>query len=309
MDVEVSRRTAAGFLSTAATGAALGGGLIRSARSDARATTQASLPRDIAQWTQDDKVMALAKQQGRTDEGRVIWRFQGIIHGFKAPTSPIPLVRYSGCEQQWWEPRGDGSFVRYSSLLTYFRDLESGEIIRSFTNPMTGVTGEIKENWSRQPEGQEVSKRGIVNPLLDQAFPEFYAQSSVDDFRIRLIDGTVSFWESVRTPTELARGPYSQDKSFYATFDDISNPDITSARTRGGAYILMPSFANIGMTDPSQGQVLWHVEFYKVDSLDDVESDYLEAAYATYGDAFEVNPKFDEAPSKLGARLKKMGYI
>ena len=63
------------------------------------------------------------------------------------------------------------------------------------------------------------------------------------------------------------------------------------------------------MLSPSQGQVLWHVEFYKVDSLDDVESDYLDAAYADYGDEFEVNPKFDEAPSKLGVRLKEMGYL
>jgi hypothetical protein len=301
MDFAISRRTAAGLL----TGAATGGGLIQSVS----AKTHHSIPNDIAQWTQDNKVTALVKQQGRTDEGRVIWRFQGIIYGFKAPASPSPLVRFSGCEQQWWEPRGDGSFVRYSSLLTYFRDIDSGKIIRSFTNPDTGVTTDIKENWSRQPEGQEVSKRGIVNPLLDKAFPDFYAKSSVDDFRIRLIDGTVSFWETVRTPKELALRPYSQDKSFYASFEEIANPTITSARTRGGAYILMPSFANIGMNDPSQGQALWHVEFYKVGSLDDVESDYLEAAYADYGDDFEANPKFDKAPSKLGARLKKMGYL
>lgn len=305
MDSAISRRAAAGLFTAAATGATTGGGFAQSARAE----TRHSVPEDIAQWTQDDKVMALAKQQGRTDEGRVIWRFQGVINGFKAPDSPRPLVRYSGCEQQWWEPRGDGSFVRYSSLLTYFRDLDSGKIIRSFTNPLTGVTTDIKENWSRQPEGQEVSTRGIVNPLMDKAFPDFYATSSVDDFRIRLIDGTVAFWETVRTPEELARGPYSQDKSFYASFDEIANPEITSARTRGGAYIVMPSFANIGMVDPSQGQVLWHVEFYKVDSLDDVESDYLEAAYADYGDAFETNPKFDKEPSKLGARLKKMGYL
>lgn len=301
MNVVISRRAATGLL----TGAAASGGLIQSVNAE----THLSLPIDVDQWTQDDKVMALAKQQGRTDEGRVIWRFEGIIYGFKAPSSPSPLVRYSGCEQQWWEPQGDGSFVRYSSLLTYFRDLESGKIIRSFTNPLTGVTVDIKENWSRQPEGQEVSRRGIVNPLLDKAFPDFYATSSVDDFRIRLIDGTVSFWETVRTPQALARGPYSQDKSFHASFEEIANPDITSAKTRGGAYILMPSFANIGMTDPSQGQVLWHVEFYKVDSLDDVEGDYLEAAYAAYGDQFEVNPKFDKAPSKLGVRLKEMGYL
>ncbi len=301
MSFPISRRGAAGLL----TGAAAGGGLIRGVN----AAGGRSLPEDIDQWTQDDKVMALAKQQGRTDEGRVIWRFEGIIYGFKAPASPVPLVRYSGCEQQWWEPKGDGSFVRYNCLLTYFRDLDTGEVLRSFTNPLTGETTEVKENWSRSPEGQEISKRGIVNPLLDQAFPDFYAESSVDDFRIRLIDGTVTFWETAHRPKEIDIEPYSQDKSFYAPFDEIADPAITSARTRGGAYIIMPSFANLGMTDPSQGQVLWHVEFYKVDSMDDVESVYLDAAYADYGDKFETNPKYDDDLSRLGVRLKQMGYL
>ena len=57
------------------------------------------LPDSISDWTPEDRVYALAKQQGRIDDGKVVWRTRGVIYGFKAPESPIPLVRFKGCEQ------------------------------------------------------------------------------------------------------------------------------------------------------------------------------------------------------------------
>lgn len=287
-------------------GAALAGSLAISPR---RANAQQSLPNDISKWTLDDKVTAWAKQQGRTDEGRVFWRFQGIIYGFNAPASPTPLLRFSGCEQQWWEPQDDGSFVRYTSLLTYFCDLDSGKVIRSYVNPITGETVELKENWSRLPEGQELSKRGIINRVMDDAFPDFYADSSIDDIDIRLIDGTVSFHAKVNWPKPLVRAPYNQDNTYFTSFSDTADPTKNWIPSTGAGHIIMPSMANIGMADPELGQILWHVEYYKVRSLESLSPDYLEAAYADYGDYFEVNPKNDSMPSKLAKRLEKIGYI
>jgi hypothetical protein len=298
----LSRRAAAQI----ASGVALSG---LSGVTSARAEAQRVIPNTIDLWTPEDKVTALVKQQGRTDEGRVFWRFQGIIYAFNAPETPVPLLRFSGCEQQWWEPQDDGSFVRYSSLLTYFRDLDSGKLIRSFTNPITGKKVELKENWSRLPEGTEISQRGLVNRVLDEAFPDFYKDRSIDDIDMRLIDGTVAFHQKTIWPKALMRKPYNQDNTFYVSFADVADPEKPWIPTHGAGHILMPSMANIGMTDPSQGQVLWHVEYYKVRGLEHFQPDYLEAARQDYGDYFEVNPKYDTAPSKLGARLEKLGLM
>ena len=287
-------------------GAALGGSVLLSSQ---QAKAQRNLPNDISLWTPEDKVTAWAKQQGRTDEGRVIWRFQGLIYAFSAPASPVPLLRFSGCEQQWWEPQDDGSFIRYTSLLTYLCDLESGKVIRSFVNPITNKTVELKENWSRLPEGQELSKRGIVNLVMDDAFPDFYANSSIDDIDIRLIEDTVSFHAKVNWPKPLMRAPYNQDNTYFASFSDIADPEKTWIPSTGAGHIIMPSMPSIGMDDPELGQVLWHVEYYKVRSLKSVSPDYLEAAYADYGDYFEVNPKNDTMPSKLAKRLAEQGYL
>lgn len=143
----LSRRAAAQI----ASGVALSG---LSGVTSARAEAQRVIPNAIDLWTPEDKVTALVKQQGRTDEGRVFWRFQGIIYAFNAPETPVPLLRFSGCEQQWWEPQDDGSFVRYSSLLTYFRDLDSGKLIRSFTNPITGKKLNSKKTGAAYRRGR-----------------------------------------------------------------------------------------------------------------------------------------------------------
>lgn len=121
----LSRRNAVAGLSAA--GVALG---VSSPGLSARAS---ALPDSVSDWTQEDRVYALAKQQGRIDDGKVIWRTRGVIYGFKAPDSPVPLVRFKGCEQQWVKRISDAEFIKYNSLLTYYSDIDSDEIIDGFT--------------------------------------------------------------------------------------------------------------------------------------------------------------------------------
>lgn len=300
----LNRRMAVGTL----VGAGLGGGL-HSTSSAHAAGAHAVMEPNAAKWSKADKVLALAKQQGRLDAGRVIWRTRGIIYGFQAPNSPVPLVRFKGCEQQWWEPETNGSFSRYTSLLTYFCDVDTDEIIQSYTNPLTGEHVELKENWSRVPEGQSISERGVTINVLESAFPDFYAESSVDDTEFAVIDDVVSFKTKMRWPEPLVRSPYNQDNTFYASLADIMDSSKTWIPSHGAGHILMPSMPNVGMPDPELGQVIWHVEFYKVKSLDSLPADYVRQAMSDYGSEFELNPKNDQEPSKLTQNLQRLGYL
>ena len=40
---------------------------------------------------------------------------KGIIYGFKAPESPVPLVRFKGCEQQWVKKISNSKYIKYNS--------------------------------------------------------------------------------------------------------------------------------------------------------------------------------------------------
>lgn len=301
---KVTRRSAVGAL----VGAGAGGALLAADSPGASAANPVMEP-DAARWSTEEKVLALAKQQGRLDEGRVIWRTRGIIYGFRAPNSPVPLVRFKGCEQQWWEPEGDGTFSRYTSLLTYFCDVETDEIIQSFTNPLTGRTVDLKENWSRVPEGQTISDRGVTINVIETAFPDFYSEFSINDTEFSVIDDVVSFKTKMHWPEPLVRAPYNQDNTFYASLADIQDASKNWIPSHGAGHILMPSMPNVGMADPDLGQVIWHVEFYKVKGLDSLPADYLKQAMTDYGSEFEVNPKNDTEPSKLTQNLQRLGYL
>lgn len=282
-------------------------GLAATPRSEAALSGR--LPDDVSKWTAEDKVYALAKQQGRLDNGKVIWRTRGVIYGFKAPESPVPLVRFKGCRQQWVERLSEAEFIGYDSLLTYYSDFETDKIIDGFVNPITGEDVTFKPNWSRVPEGQNVSTRGVILNIIDKAFPRFYDESSINDVEINLIGDTVSFHSKMRWPEPLVRRPYNRDSTFFAKLADIQDPAQSWIPAHGAGQILMPSMSNIGMNDPDLGQVIWHVEFYKVKSWDDLPEDYLTKALAEHGEDFDVNPKNDTTPSKLAQNLARLGYV
>ncbi len=268
-----------------------------------------ALPTRIKDWSEEDRVRVLMKQQARLDEGKVIWRTRGVIYGFKAPESPIPLVRFKGCEQQWIKPVSSTNFVKYTSLLTYYCDAETDEIIDSFTNPMTGEDVTFRPNWSRVPEGQTVSNKGVTINIIDDAFPDFYADSSINDIAMSLIGDTVSFHAKMRWPEPMVRRPYNQDNAFFAKLSDLQDESLSLTPSHGAGQILMPSMGNIGMTDPKMGQVIWHVEFYKVRSWDDLPEDYLTKALAEHGEDFDVSPENDTEPSRLARNLARLGYL
>lgn len=277
--------------------------------SKGQAALSPRLPDDVSTWSPEDRVYALAKQQGRIDEGKVIWRTRGVIYGFKAPESPVPLVRFKGCEQQWVERLSEAEFIKYNSLLTYYSDFETDQIIDGFTNPITGEDVTFKPNWSRVPEGQSISIQGVTLNIIDEAFPDFYNESSINDVEMNLIGDTVSFHAKMRWPEPLVRRPYNQDNTFFAKLADLQDQEKSWIPAHGAGQILMPSMSNIGMTDPELGQVIWHVEFYKVKSWDDLPEDYLAKALAEHGEDFDVNPKNDTTPSKLAQNLARLGYV
>lgn len=288
------------------------GGVAMAAEPAARpaaAATPRRLPDRVEDWTEEDRVHALIKQQARTDVGKVIWTIRGIIYGFKAPASPVPLVRFKGCEQQWVEPTGPSEWIRYTSLLTYYSDIDTNELIDGFTNPITGEDVVFKPNWSRLPEGSKISRKGATLNIVEDAFPDFYNERSIYDVDMKLIGDTVRYHAKVHWPEPLVRNPYNQDQAFFVKMADLQNESLTSAPAHGSGHILMPSMPNIGMNTPEMGQVLWHVEFYKVKSWDDIEPDYLEKALAEHGDEFDVNPVNDTEPSKLAQNLARLGYV
>ena len=261
---------------------------------------------DPSTWTDDERVWAVARQGGAVTEQKVIWRTRGALYAFKYPESPVPLVRMQGSEQQWWRPQDDGSFLRTKSLLTFFADYETDELLESFTNPITGKTIIPRPNFSRVPDGQVLSTQGWSHNIIRKAFPDYYGKRSIRDIEMNIIGDDLSFHSKVHWPELLVRRPYNQDNTHFARLSEVMDDEISWVPSHGAGQILMPEMPNVGMDDPNLGQVLWHVEYYKVLSFDDLPRAYLERAMAEY-DNYTVDPINDTGDSRLERRLKRAG--
>ena len=93
----------------------------------------------------EDQMGAWLKAIGRTDDGPIYWWFTGITHGLTPDDGLKPLFRH---ENFSFGPYSRESDTRHTSVMqdiTYYRDLDTGELIREYENPYTGERLHIVE--------------------------------------------------------------------------------------------------------------------------------------------------------------------
>ena len=253
------------------------------------------------------RVRAFVKASGRLTTGRAIWSTRAEVFAIIPPDQVVPVVRVKGCEQQWIKPLSDTEFVSFDNLVTYYCDFDSDQVIREYANPFTGTVNAVKPFVSRMPEGREISPRGVVYRVMREAYPDFYADLRFD-VQIRQVGESVSFLGEFKWPAEFIRPPAGSKMTTFARAEDLNNPNLDSVPANFAGYVLMPFFPWMAMGD-HPGHLLWHVQGYKISSLDDLADDYRAAASTDIGERFEQSPEFDTEPSAFARRLRAMGRL
>ncbi len=287
----------------------LGGSAVLGAGCGKAAVSTSQQPNDAALnlESQADRVRAFVKASTRLTPGRAIWSTRAEVHCMLPPDQVVPLLRVKGCEQQWVRPLSHTEFLSFDSLVTYYCDFETDEVLREFRNPLTGELNKVVPFVSRMKEGREISPRGVIFRVMRQAFPEFYADLGFNVVT-RAVGQSVSFQGEFQWPPEFIRPPAGSKLTIFARAAELADPDLDSAPATFAGYVLMPFFPWMGMGE-HPGHLLWHVQGYKVDSLDALDDDYLAAARTDFGDRFEQSPEFDAEPSGFARRLRAMGRL
>ncbi len=253
------------------------------------------------------RVRAFVKASARLNEGRTIWSTRAEVYAMLPTNEVVPLLRVKGCEQQWIRPVSDTEFVSFDNLVTYYSDFESDQVIHEFHNPFTGSRNTVKPYVSRMKEGREISPRGVVFRVMREAFPEFYADLKFDVLA-RSVGESVSFQGEFKWPAEFIRAPAGSKLTTFARASELADPSRDSVPANFAGYVLMPFFPWMEMAE-HPGHLLWHVQGYKIESLDDLDEDYLVAANADFGDKFEQSPELDDEPSAFARRLRAIGRL
>lgn len=122
-------------------------------------------PRDI--------LNTMVRIGGTSGKNRVTWKTRIIVYAVE-PTGVRPLVGLRGSESAWWKKVDDDTFIRYSSTLSFFEDLETGKFIDEFKNPLTGAMNKVGVSFIRHKEGEYYTTKGEYFGTMKKAFPDVY---------------------------------------------------------------------------------------------------------------------------------------
>jgi len=87
--------------------------------------------------TNQGQVNAWLKSIGRTDDGDCFWWFTGVTHGLTPDEGLTPLWRHENFSFGPYKKESATRHVASMEDITFYRDLQTGEVIRSFTVPYT----------------------------------------------------------------------------------------------------------------------------------------------------------------------------
>lgn len=298
MSKAISRRD------VAVTSAGLGLGMIGGF--PATAATPKTLPTDPKAVTE-----ALVRLYGTSGKGPVVWKTRGIVYGVQ-PNAVTPLIGLRGSESSWWTRKDETTWVRYSSTMSFFQDLQTGKFIDEFKNPLNGKTVKVGVSFIRHKEGEYKTTKGEYYGSMKKAFPDVYKDEepkpewTLDGDTIRL-HGASNF-------PPILQQPSKESATLVARASELFNKKIETPWAASTGWNIRVWERWLEMVDdkgaPLPGHDIWHFDAVKLTSFEGLDADYLARARA-HSPLFEKSPEFDEGPSFferiLDARKKAAG--
>ena len=220
------------------------------------------------------------------------WHYTGILWAQKHSEQPIPMVKIEGMESYKVIPLNDGSYEILGNMVTFFRDIDTGEMIDEYTNPFTGKTNKVEPNLRKATSigrGLNVSTMGIRPTSFIDQMPD----------KPLLIDwnfGSDTVWMQNQTayPPGLS-APRLQRFTMFSPLDKFLDQSITSLPTMFTATVLMPYLHWMDM-DEEEGHTLWHASGVKLNDMNELPEEYSTRLMSEYSDYSIFDLSEDSGP-------------
>ena len=226
------------------------------------------------------------------NEEQIPWHYTGILWAQKHSEQPIPMVKIEGMESYKVIPLEDGSYEILGNMVTFFRDIETGEMIDEYKNPFTGKTNKVEPNLRKATSigrGLNISTMGIrPTPFIDK-MPD----------KPLLIDwnfGADTVWMQNQTayPPGLTP-PRLQRFTMFSPLDKFVDQSILSLPTMFTATVLMPYLHWMDMDD-EEGHTLWHASGVKLNDMSELPEEYSSRLMSEYSDYSYFDLSKDSGP-------------
>lgn len=234
--------------------------------------TQSARPLDLSK--PEDNLTALVKMRCSLDpDENVITWWKGTIFAMLPAKAPQPIMGFEGYNACRTVPQEDGTWQFLSRELSFYRDLETGEIIDTWQNPFTGLANEVIHVANDPVSHVFSSVRRDGSPNL---YP--WIEKGGD---LMLTFNVPLTYPNPLTPEEFpeeSSGPMymgSEHFMFFTPRAAIDDPAVKNAPASYGWTRIGPWLPWMRM-GTAPGQLLYIAQGHKVDGIADLPADMQE---------------------------------
>jgi hypothetical protein len=234
-----------------------------------------------------DNLLSLYKaMRGGAGNGLALWWLTGTLFAKLIGETNVPLVQVHGASWNRIGFREDGNLDQAMEEVGYFADLNDGEILETWTNPINGHQG--------KPEPYKTLSRQIITPTA--------VEVSGSPIKVRgqmrpaIVSGDtiwVSEIFSATVPGSMTGGEPRIIESM-ATFQaQVADVDLTTERFVPATLFFQeidPFYDWMGMPEDAAGLLIWQVVGRKLRGVDELPAVLAQRIQADHPD-FLRNPQ------------------
>jgi hypothetical protein len=236
---------------------------------------------------------AYLRLSGAMDNRLIIWWMDGVRYGVVDARATALFGMKVGMFHQFFR-QSDGSYRLAMFELTYYTDLETGELLDAFSNPYTGETNKVR-HVRLGPEIRRQTVAGIArpeNPMV-QAYASSLGPALVHDDEVWIptsVEATIRFPKPAAP--EIVLSIYT---TIHGNATDALDKDIVSARCTLAFQNTLRWEPFMRMGD-RPGHMMSRAAGRKLEAVDALPADYRSIAE-------RMHPRYIENPT---ARLAKL---
>ncbi|NND37797.1 MAG: DUF1838 family protein [Gammaproteobacteria bacterium] len=225
----------------------------------------------------------LVRMQMSTRSEDVPWWYTGRIYAQVGDQAPQHLLNLEGTEIYWVRELPDGAFSISGRTLTFFRDKDSGDMLREFANPFTGKTVSVQANRLGGRDGSIYAEAGwrFTKPPM--------AQETPNPWRFEWHrSGDLAWFTSSRFSRVLPQ-PWLESMTVFCPVGALLDPDRHNLPTHFTSTYLSPWPRWLEMGD-RPGHLVWHSSGKKLASSDEIPDEYRRRVDREHGGVLTARP-------------------
>jgi hypothetical protein len=224
-----------------------------------------------------DRLTALAKLRGSIDGRTVMWWMKGVRFGVVDKVVTPMFGMLIGSFQRM-QPVADEGFMLNMLELSYFTDLETGEVLDTFVNPYNGKTLQVPEQ-RLGPYPVLMKPSGVVLPDVP-AFGDIDLMTRVGPTIVHGDDVWIRDDSTVKVDSDhpmMGQHTYNELVTYRGRLSDINNPDLPSAPAEI-MFQSVTSWREWFQADDVDGMTTARATGTKISNIEDFPPEYLAAA-------------------------------